>query len=80
MSNLLHFSSHTLQEIALVFMATVYFLRIRWFLKWPLAKERQPALLKALQETRVKEMGLELEVRMRIPGELLRDQQGAGPS
>ena len=42
MSNLLHFSEHTLQEIALVFMATVYFLRIRWFLKWPLAKERQP--------------------------------------
>ena len=24
-------------------MATVYFMRIRWFLKWPLAKERQPA-------------------------------------
>jgi len=43
MSNLLHFSAHTLQEIALVFMATVYFLRIRWFLKWPLAVERQPA-------------------------------------
>jgi nitrate reductase gamma subunit len=43
MSNLLHFSQHTLQEIALVLMATVYFLRIRWFLKWPLAKERQPA-------------------------------------
>jgi nitrate reductase gamma subunit len=43
MSNFLHFSEHTLQEIALVFMATVYFLRIRWYLKWPLAKERQPA-------------------------------------
>ena len=43
MSNLLHFSEHTLQEIALVFMATVYFLRIKWYLKWPLAKERQPA-------------------------------------
>ncbi|MDO8282779.1 MAG: hypothetical protein Q7U10_09215 [Thermodesulfovibrionia bacterium] len=43
MSNLLHFSEHTLQEIALVFMATVYFLRIKWFLKWTLAKERQPA-------------------------------------
>ncbi len=43
MSNLLQFSSHTLQEIALVFMATVYFMRVRWFLKWPLAKERQPA-------------------------------------
>ncbi len=43
MSTLLHFSEHTLQEIALVIMATVYFLRIRWFLKWPLAKERQPA-------------------------------------
>ncbi|MEW6600930.1 MAG: hypothetical protein AB1499_08160 [Nitrospirota bacterium] len=43
MSSLLHFSEHTLQEVALVFMATVYFLRIRWFLKWPLGKERQPA-------------------------------------
>ncbi len=42
MSNLLHFSEHALQEIALVLMATVYFLRIRWYLKWPLAKERQP--------------------------------------
>jgi len=43
MSDLLHFVEHRLQEVALVFMATVYFLRIRWFLKWPLAKERQPA-------------------------------------
>ncbi|UCH80968.1 MAG: hypothetical protein JSW20_14720 [Nitrospiraceae bacterium] len=43
MSSFLHFSEHTLQEIALVFMATAYFLRIKWFLKWPLAKERQPA-------------------------------------
>jgi len=43
MSNLLHFSEHTLQEVALVIMATVYFLRIRWFMKWPLGKERQPA-------------------------------------
>ena len=43
MSNLLHFSEHTLQEVALVFMAVIYFLRIRWFLKWPLGKERQPA-------------------------------------
>lgn len=42
MSNLLHFSEHTLQEVALVFMAVIYFLRIRWFLKWPLGKERQP--------------------------------------
>jgi hypothetical protein len=42
MSNLLHFAEHTLQEIAFVFMATVYFLRIRWFLGWNLAKERQP--------------------------------------
>jgi hypothetical protein len=43
MSSFLYFSEHTLQEIALVFMAAVYFLRIKWFLKWPLAKERQPA-------------------------------------
>jgi nitrate reductase gamma subunit len=43
MSGLLYFSEHTLQEVALVFMATVYFLRIRWILKWTAAKERQPA-------------------------------------
>ncbi|MBI5055058.1 MAG: hypothetical protein HZB61_00380 [Nitrospirae bacterium] len=43
MSNLLHFSEHTLQEIALVFMATIYFLRVRWLLKWTAGKERQPA-------------------------------------
>ncbi len=43
MSNFLHFSEHTLQEVALAVMATVYFLRIRWFMKWPLGKERQPA-------------------------------------
>ena len=40
---MLHFSEHTLQEVALVFMATVYFIRIRWFLRFSLAKERQPA-------------------------------------
>ncbi len=43
MSGLLHFSEHTLQEIALVFMAIIYFFRIRWYLGFPLAKERQPA-------------------------------------
>jgi nitrate reductase gamma subunit len=43
MSNLLHFSEHTLQEVALVLMATVYFFRVRWFLRFTLAKERQPA-------------------------------------
>jgi nitrate reductase gamma subunit len=43
MSNLLYFSEHALQEAALAFMAAVYFLRIRWFLKFTLAKERQPA-------------------------------------
>lgn len=43
MSNLLHFSEHTLQEIALIFMATIYFLKVRWLLSWTAAKERQPA-------------------------------------
>lgn len=43
MSGLLHFSEHTLQEAALVFMAIIYFLRIRWYLSFPPAKERQPA-------------------------------------
>jgi hypothetical protein len=43
MSNLLHFAEHSLQEVALIFMAAVYFLKIRWYLSFPLAKERQPA-------------------------------------
>jgi nitrate reductase gamma subunit len=33
MSNLLHFSEHTLQEVALTFMALIYVTRITWFLR-----------------------------------------------
>jgi hypothetical protein len=43
MSTLLHFAEHTLQEAALVVMATVYFFKIRWYTNFMLAKERQPA-------------------------------------
>jgi len=43
MSDLLHFSEHTLQEAALVIMAIVYTLRLRWLLKFKAGKERQPA-------------------------------------
>ena len=41
MSDLLYFSEHTLQEVALVTMAIVYTLRIRWLLKFKAGKERQ---------------------------------------
>lgn len=41
MSDLLHFSEHTLQEVALVFMAIVYSLRLRWLFKFKAGKERQ---------------------------------------
>ncbi|MGB5289194.1 MAG: hypothetical protein WBN42_11970 [Ignavibacteriaceae bacterium] len=41
MSDLLHFSEHTLQEIALIFMAVVYTLRIRWLFKFKGGRERQ---------------------------------------
>jgi nitrate reductase gamma subunit len=41
MSDLLHFSEHTLQEIALIFMATVYTIRVVWFLRFKAGKERQ---------------------------------------
>ncbi|MCP4633422.1 MAG: hypothetical protein GY855_10895 [candidate division Zixibacteria bacterium] len=41
MSNLLHFSEHTLQEVALVIMAIVYSFRLRWLLKFKAGKERQ---------------------------------------
>ncbi len=43
-SDLLHFTEHTLQEVALGFMALVYITRITWFLRtFKAGKERQPA-------------------------------------
>jgi len=41
MSDLLHFSEHRLQEVALLIMATVYILRLRWLFKFKGSKERQ---------------------------------------
>jgi len=41
MNEFLHFSEHTLQEIALLFMATVYTVRIFWFLRFKAGRERQ---------------------------------------
>jgi hypothetical protein len=41
MTDLLHFSEHTLQEVALVFMAAVYTVRLLWLLRFKAGKERQ---------------------------------------
>jgi nitrate reductase gamma subunit len=41
MSEFLHFSEHTLQEVALVIMAIVYTLRIRWLFSFKGGRERQ---------------------------------------
>jgi nitrate reductase gamma subunit len=41
MSELLHFSEHTLQEIALIFMALVYTIRIIWLLRFKAGGDRQ---------------------------------------
>jgi len=41
MSHLLHFSEHTLQEVALGFMALVYITRLIWLLHFKAGKERQ---------------------------------------
>jgi nitrate reductase gamma subunit len=41
MSDFLHFSEHTAQEIALVFMACVYIVRLIWLTRFPAGKERQ---------------------------------------
>ncbi len=41
MSDSLHFASHRLQEIALVFMATVYTTRLIWMFRFKAGKERQ---------------------------------------
>ena len=41
MSSFLHFSEHTLQEVALGFMTLVYTVRIVWFLQFKAGSERQ---------------------------------------
>jgi nitrate reductase gamma subunit len=41
MSDFLHFSEHTLQEVALLIMAIVYSLRLRWLFKFKGGRERQ---------------------------------------
>jgi len=41
MSDFLHFCEHTLQEVALVFMAVVYTTRIIWLLRFKASGERQ---------------------------------------
>jgi len=42
-SPLLHVAEDMLQIIALSFMAIVYAIKIRWILKFPAGKERQPS-------------------------------------
>jgi nitrate reductase gamma subunit len=42
MSPLLSFAENTLQIVALLFMAAVYTLKIRWILKFPAGRDRQP--------------------------------------
>ncbi len=41
MSELLHFSEHTLQEVALLIMAGVYTIRIAWLLRYKAGRDRQ---------------------------------------
>ena len=41
MSDLLHFSEHMLQEVALVIMACVYTLRLVWLFRFKAGRERQ---------------------------------------
>jgi nitrate reductase gamma subunit len=41
-SSLLHFAEDRLQIFALLFMAAVYALKIRWILRFPAGKDRQP--------------------------------------
>ena len=53
MSELLHFSAHTLQEVALGFMALVYITRVAWFLRFKAGKERQ-APTGSIDRTKVK--------------------------
>jgi len=41
MSDFLYFSEHTLQEVAILIMVTVYLLRLRWLFKFKGGRERQ---------------------------------------
>ena len=41
MSELLHFAEHRLQEVALLIMAIVYTLRVRWLFRFKVGRERQ---------------------------------------
>lgn len=41
MSDFLYFSEHTLQEIAILIMVTVYILRLRWLFKFRSGRDRQ---------------------------------------
>jgi hypothetical protein len=41
MSELLHFAEHTLQEVALIFMALVYTTRLLWLMRFKAGRERQ---------------------------------------
>lgn len=43
MSELLHFSEHTLQEVALAFMGIVYVTRLIWLMRFKAGRERQAA-------------------------------------
>ena len=51
-SALLHFSEHHLQEVALVFMAVVYILRLRWMFSFKFGKERQAFTGKGSEDNR----------------------------
>ena len=53
-SALLHFSEHRLQEVALVFMAIVYALRLRWMFSFKFGKERQAFTGKGSEDNRRK--------------------------
>ena len=41
MSDILNFSEHTLQEIAILILITVYTLRLRWLFKFKGGRDRQ---------------------------------------
>ncbi len=43
MSEFLHFSEHTLQEVAIAWLVTVYIIRVIWFLRFKPGGDRQPA-------------------------------------
>jgi nitrate reductase gamma subunit len=52
MSELLHLAEHRVQELALLFMAAAYVVRLVWLFRWQAGRDRQPPSLRPATSAR----------------------------